>query len=69
MFEFEEGQVAKSKKYGVGLIKKIVGYSCTFYTAKKICGSNVHIIGLETLSPATLMEVYEFEVPEEKADE
>ena len=69
MPEFEVNQVVKSKKYGVGQIKKIVGYACTFYTPKKVYGSNVHIVKLETLSAATSSEVAEFEAQEEKADE
>lgn len=66
---FEEGQIVKSKKYGVCRIKKIVGISCTVVTNKLMCGSKVHIVKLETLSPATLVEVDEFEAQEEKADE
>ena len=66
---FEEGQIVKSKKYGVCRIKKIVGISCTVVSNKLVLGSNVHIVKLETLSSATSSEVVEFEAQEEKADE
>jgi hypothetical protein len=66
---FEEGQVVKSKKYGVCRIKKIVGVSCTVVTVKFVYGSKVHIVKLGTLSRATLDEVAEFKAQEEKADE
>ena len=66
---FEEGQIVKSKKYGVCRIKKIVGVSCTVFTAKFVYGSKVHIVKLETLSWATSDEVAEFKAQEEKADE
>lgn len=66
---FEEGQIVKSEKYGVCRIKKIVGSSCTLVTNKLVCGSKVHIVKLETISSATLVEVDEFEAQEEKVDE
>lgn len=66
---FEEGQIVKSKKYGVCRIKKIVGISCTVVTNKLMCGSKVHIVKLETLSPTTLVEAGDFEAQEEKDNE
>lgn len=69
MPEFEEGQIVKSKKYGVCRIKKIVGISCTVASNKLVLGSKVHIVKLETLSSATSDEVAEFEAQEKKADE
>lgn len=66
---FEEGQIVKSKKYGVCRIKKIVGVSCTVVSNKLMYGSRVHIVKLETLSLTTLAEADEFEAQEEKDNE